>query len=94
MLDATTTSSGCNRVILFLSDGVPNEWSASDYTALRTFGGKALVSQVATFEAARIKHELQQRAGDAGVAQSVRRQQAATDARAAGSRAQRRLPRS
>ena len=33
VLTATTTSSGCNRVILFLSDGVPSEWDASDYAS-------------------------------------------------------------
>ena len=38
VIDATTTSSGCNRVVLFMSDGVPNTWpntwSDSDYNSL------------------------------------------------------------
>ena len=34
VVDATTTSSGCNRIMLFLSDGVPNAWDANDYAAV------------------------------------------------------------
>ena len=34
VVDATTTSSGCNRIMLFLSDGVPNAWNADDYAAV------------------------------------------------------------
>ena len=36
VLTATTTSSGCNRVILFLSDGVPSNWDASDYASTQS----------------------------------------------------------
>ena len=36
VLDATTTSSGCNRVVLFLSDGEPNEWSDAIASNLQT----------------------------------------------------------
>ena len=35
VVDATTTSSGCNRIMLFLSDGVPNDWNADDYASVR-----------------------------------------------------------
>ena len=35
VVDATTTSSGCNRIMLFLSDGVPNDWTNSDYASVR-----------------------------------------------------------
>ena len=34
VVDATTTSSNCNRIMLFLSDGVPNEWNKDDYAAI------------------------------------------------------------
>ena len=34
VVDATTTSSKCNRIMLFLSDGVPNEWNKDDYAAI------------------------------------------------------------
>eukprot|EP00964_Phaeocystis_antarctica_P030555 scaffold17256_cov57-Phaeocystis_antarctica.AAC.2 len=34
VVDATTTSSGCNRIMLFLSDGEPNAWDADDYAAV------------------------------------------------------------
>ena len=30
VVDATTASSNCNRIMLFLSDGEPNEWDDSD----------------------------------------------------------------
>jgi uncharacterized protein YegL len=30
VVDATTASSNCNRIMLFLSDGEPNEWDGSD----------------------------------------------------------------
>ena len=30
VVDATTASSNCNRIMLFLSDGVPNEWDDRD----------------------------------------------------------------
>ena len=36
VIDATTTSSGCNRVILFLSDGEPSNWSDSIKSGLQT----------------------------------------------------------
>ena len=35
VVDATASSSGCNRVVLFLSDGEPNEWGDSDYAAVK-----------------------------------------------------------
>ena len=35
VVDATTTSSSCNRIMLFLSDGVPNDWNADDYASVR-----------------------------------------------------------
>ena len=35
VVDATTTSSGCNRIMLFLSDGVPNDWTPDDYASVR-----------------------------------------------------------
>jgi uncharacterized protein YegL len=34
VVDATITSSNCNRIMLFLSDGVPNEWNKDDYAAI------------------------------------------------------------
>ena len=34
VLRATSTSSGCNRVVLFLSDGVPGTWTENDATRL------------------------------------------------------------
>ena len=34
VVDATPTSSNCNRIMLFLSDGVPNEWNEDDYAAI------------------------------------------------------------
>ena len=30
VVDATNASSGCNRIMLFLSDGAPQQWSAAD----------------------------------------------------------------
>jgi len=30
VIDATTTSSGCNKVVLFMSDGEPTDWDESD----------------------------------------------------------------
>ena len=33
ILSSSTASSGCNRVILFLSDGVPSIWNENDYTS-------------------------------------------------------------
>ena len=30
VVDATTASSNCNRIMLFLSDGAPQQWSAAD----------------------------------------------------------------
>ena len=36
VLTATPTASGCNRVILFLSDGEPSAWTESDYATTRS----------------------------------------------------------
>ena len=35
VVDATTASSNCNRIMLFLSDGEPNEWDDSDTEAVK-----------------------------------------------------------
>ena len=35
VVDATTASSNCNRIMLFLSDGEPDEWSAADTESVR-----------------------------------------------------------
>ena len=35
VVDATTASSNCNRIMLFLSDGEPNEWNDSDAEAVK-----------------------------------------------------------
>ena len=29
--DAAGKASGCNRIVLFLTDGEPNSWGSSDY---------------------------------------------------------------
>ena len=34
VVDATSSSSSCNRVMLFLSDGDPNDWDDSDYESV------------------------------------------------------------
>jgi len=36
VVDATTSSSNCNRIMLFLSDGSPNEWTDDDSDSLMT----------------------------------------------------------
>ena len=36
VVDATTSSSNCNRIMLFLSDGSPNEWTDDDSNSLMT----------------------------------------------------------
>ena len=35
VVDATTASSNCNRIMLFLSDGEPNEWDDSDTESVK-----------------------------------------------------------
>ena len=35
VVDATTASSNCNRIMLFLSDGEPNEWDYMDSEGVR-----------------------------------------------------------
>ena len=35
VVDATTASSNCNRIMLFLSDGAPQEWTDSDTESVR-----------------------------------------------------------
>ena len=36
VVDRTTASSNCNRIMLFLSDGMPNEWTDDDSDSLMT----------------------------------------------------------
>ena len=42
VLQSSTTSSNCNRVVLFLSDGVPSAWDDADYATLQQTRLKAL----------------------------------------------------